>query len=143
MSEHPDAVLARASLHMPVAARGGAVAGVIFHSDRGSTDTAELFVTACTGLNVTRSMGRVGSALDNAGAGSLFSTLEFECLRKDHFATRDQARCTAARWIDDWYSQADAIAPAASARLSTSSSSTPDPPSSAAGLPRNRPTRCP
>jgi putative transposase len=36
MSEHHDAALARASLQMAVATRGDDVAGVIFHSDRGS-----------------------------------------------------------------------------------------------------------
>jgi transposase InsO family protein len=51
-------------------------------------------------------MGRVGSALDNAAAETFFSTLEFECLRKNHFATRDQARRTVVRWIDDWYNRA-------------------------------------
>ncbi len=42
MSEHPDAELAKAALQTAVAIRGGSVAGVIFHSDRGSTYTAEL-----------------------------------------------------------------------------------------------------
>ncbi len=37
MSEHPDAELARDAIRMAVAVRGGSVAGVIFHTDRGST----------------------------------------------------------------------------------------------------------
>ena len=40
MSDHHDATLAAASLQMAAAARGGDVAGVIFHSDRGSEYTA-------------------------------------------------------------------------------------------------------
>ncbi|MEU4836589.1 hypothetical protein AB0G16_38720, partial [Streptosporangium sp. NPDC023615] len=36
MSEHHDAALTVASLQMAVATRGGAVDGVVFHSDRGS-----------------------------------------------------------------------------------------------------------
>jgi len=39
-SAHPDAELAGQAIKMAVATRGGTVAGVIFHSDRGSTYTA-------------------------------------------------------------------------------------------------------
>jgi putative transposase len=67
MAEHHDAELAVASLRMAMANRGGTVDGVIFHSDRGS-ETAQAFETACRRLGVVQSMGRVGSALDNAAA---------------------------------------------------------------------------
>jgi transposase InsO family protein len=105
MSEHPDAKLAKASLHMAVAVRGGSVARVIFHTDRGSTYTAELFTTACTQLQIRQSMGRVGSCLDNAAAESFFSTLEHEVLSRHRFATRDEARRFVARWIDSFYNR--------------------------------------
>ncbi len=45
-------------------------------------------------------MSRVGSALDNAAAESFFSTLEFELLRRKHFATKADARREVARYID-------------------------------------------
>ena len=48
----------------------------------------------------TQSMGRVGSALDNAAAESLNSTLEWELLSRRHFATKDQARREVAGFID-------------------------------------------
>jgi len=47
-------------------------------------------------------MGQVGSALDNAAAESLFSSLEFELLRGARFAGRDAARAAVAAWIDDY-----------------------------------------
>jgi hypothetical protein len=50
-------------------------------------------------------MGGVGSALDNAASESFFSTLEFECLRKHHFATKAQARLVVANWIDGFYNR--------------------------------------
>lgn len=104
MSEHyPTAELAKAAIHMAVAVRGGDVAGVIFHTDQGCQYTAEAFAEACTALHITQSMGRVGSALDNAVAESFFSTLEHELLRKHRFATRAEARRRVARWIDEWY----------------------------------------
>ena len=43
---------------------GGAVGGVLFQTDRGSEDTANLFIAACRSAGVTQSMGRTGSALD-------------------------------------------------------------------------------
>ena len=51
-------------------------------------------------LGVTQSMGRVGSALDNAAAESFNSTLEHELLSRRRFATKDQARREVARFID-------------------------------------------
>ena len=54
--------------------------------------TGDLFATACRRAGVTQSMGRTGSALDNAAAESFNSTLEFELLRGRRFATREQAR---------------------------------------------------
>jgi putative transposase len=64
LSEHHDAEVAVAALQMAAAVRGGDVAGVIFHSDRGSEYTADLFETACRRLAVRQSMGRVGSCFD-------------------------------------------------------------------------------
>jgi putative transposase len=65
ISEHPDAELAKAALQTAVAVRGGSVAGVIFHTDRGSTYTADLFTEACELHKIRQSMGRTGSCLDN------------------------------------------------------------------------------
>jgi transposase InsO family protein len=100
IDEHHDAELAAGALKMAAAVRGGDVGGVIFHSDRGSEYTADHFAAACAALGVTQSMGRTGSALDNAAAESFFSTLEFECLRKHRFATKAEARRVVARYID-------------------------------------------
>ncbi len=41
---------------------------------------------------MTQSMGRIGSALDNAAAESFNSTLEHELLSRRRFATTDQDR---------------------------------------------------
>jgi putative transposase len=62
---HPDAELAGQTIKMAVAARGGKerIAGVIFHSDRGSTYTAHDFTTLCHNLDIRQSMGRTGSSL--------------------------------------------------------------------------------
>ena len=44
---HPTAELAQAAINMAVAARGGDVAGVIFHTDKGAQYTSGAFVSAC------------------------------------------------------------------------------------------------
>jgi transposase InsO family protein len=102
-SNHPDAVLAVATIRMAVAARGGDVRGVIFHTDRGSTYTARDFTKACRDLGVIQSMGRVGSCFDNAAAESFFSTLEHEVLSRHHFIMREEARKVVVPWIVDFY----------------------------------------
>jgi putative transposase len=105
-SAHPDAVLAGQAIKMAVATRGGSVAGVIFHTDRGSTYTADDFTGLCAKLKITQSMGRVGSCFDNAAAESFFSTLEWEVLSRHHFSTRDEAREVITRWVCDFYNKA-------------------------------------
>jgi transposase InsO family protein len=100
MSEHHDSAVAKAALCMAAAVRGGDVAGVVFHTDHGGEYVGDLFARACHGLGVTQSIGRVGSALDNAAAESWNSTLEHELLSRSRFATKDQARRETARFID-------------------------------------------
>ena len=60
---HPTAQLATDALNMAAAVRGGAVAGVIFHTDKGSQYTSDAFAAACAKLKITQSMGRVGCCL--------------------------------------------------------------------------------
>lgn len=104
-SSSPEAVLAGQAIKMAVAARGGNVSGVIFHTDRGSTYTADHFTGLCAKLKITQSMGRVGSCFDNAAAESFFSTLEWEVLSRHHFTTRDEARELVTRWACDFYNK--------------------------------------
>jgi putative transposase len=102
LSEHHDTALAYGALAMAVAVRGGQVAGVVLHTDRGSEYTAGTFRVACARLGVTQSMGRPGSALDNAVIESWHSTLEFELRAVEEFATKAEARARIAAWIDEY-----------------------------------------
>lgn len=104
LSEHHDAELAYAALAMAVAVRGGrdAIAGVILHTDQGSEYTAGRVRGACDRLGIRQSMGRPGSALDNAVIESWHSTVEFELRRLEHFATRAEARARVAAWIEEY-----------------------------------------
>jgi len=102
LSDHHDAAAAYGALAMAVATRGGTVPGVIMHTDQGSEYTARAFQAACQRLGIAQSMGRPGSALDNAVIESWHSTLEFELRRVEHFATKTTARARVAAWIEDY-----------------------------------------
>ncbi|WP_255541821.1 DDE-type integrase/transposase/recombinase [Phycicoccus sp. CSK15P-2] len=112
---HPDAELACAAIKMAVATRGGAdaVGGpnwrqddsqkVIFHTDRGSTYTANSFTRLCRRLGVRQSMGRVGSCFDNAAAEAFFSSLEWEVLSRNIFDSTRGAQAVVLDWCYGFY----------------------------------------
>jgi transposase InsO family protein len=102
LGEHHDAQLAYGALVMAVAMRGGQVPGVIMHTDQGSEYTAGRVRRACARLGIFQSMGRPGSALDNAVIESWHSTLEFELRSVEHFETRAAARARVPAWIEDY-----------------------------------------
>jgi putative transposase len=97
IGEHHDAQLAYGALAMAVAVRGGQVTHVIMHTDQGSEYTAQLFRAACTRLHLRQSMGRVGSALDNATGG----TRPARCARRSTTSWQcTPANTTRERWHD-------------------------------------------
>ena len=108
---HPDAELACAAIRMAVATRGGKAAiwreeesqRVIFHTDRGSTYTANNFTKLCQDMGIRQSMGRVGSCFDNAAAEAFFSSLEWEVLSRNGFDTLAQARTVVLDWCYGFY----------------------------------------
>ena len=102
LGEHHDAALAYSAPAMAVAVRGGRIPGVIMHTDQGSEYTAGLVRRACERLGIAQSMGRPGSALDNAVIESWHSTLEFELRSVEHFRTRAAARVRVSAWIEDY-----------------------------------------
>jgi len=70
MDYHHDPPLTRAALCLAIAVRGGTVAGVVFHRDQGGEYTGDLCASACQTTQIAQSMGRTGSASDNAVAES-------------------------------------------------------------------------
>lgn len=101
---HHDSELACGALAMAIAVRGGRaqVASVIMHTDCGSEDTAAAFRAACERLAIRQSMGRPGSALDNAVIESWHSTLEWELRSLQKFATKTEARAAVVAWVEDY-----------------------------------------
>ncbi len=103
LGEHHDAPLATAALQMAVAVRGGrdVLGEVIMTPTRGSSSPRR-HSHRCTRVGVTQSMGRVGSALDNAVIESWHSTVEFELRRLERFTTRAAARRRVPVWIEEY-----------------------------------------
>src|SRR5262245_16087152 len=70
VTTHLRASLVCDALRMAGATRGGRVAGVIFHSDRGCQYTAAEFRALCDAYGVQQAMGKTGVCWDNALAES-------------------------------------------------------------------------
>ena len=116
---HMRAELVRDALAAAVAARGGDVSGVIFHTDRGSQYTSNLVAEYCRDQRIRRSMGRRGVCWDNAAAESFFSNFKLETLY-DLETRRFEDECHARREIFRWaawynhrrrHSRADYLSP--------------------------------
>jgi transposase InsO family protein len=65
-------------------------AGTVHHTDRGSQYTSYEFGKALRASGLLASMGRVGSASDNAMAESVFATLKTELIYRRSWPTRHE-----------------------------------------------------
>jgi transposase InsO family protein len=102
LGAHHDADLAAAAVQVAIAVRGGNVTGVVLHTDQGGEYTGGQLTKLCARAGIIQSMGRTGSALDNAVAESFHSTLEFELLSRQRFATHAQARRAVVAWLEEY-----------------------------------------
>ncbi len=78
-------------------------AGLIHHTDRGSQYTALSFGRRLEEVGIAPSMGRTGSALDNAMAESFVSTLKAEVVDRHRFPTREAARVAIFEYVEGFY----------------------------------------
>jgi putative transposase len=102
LGAHHDADLAAAAVQVAIAVRGGQVAGVVLHTDQGGEFTGGALTRVCARAGITQSMGRTGSALDNAVSESFHSTLEFELLSRTRFTTHAEARRAVVAWLEEY-----------------------------------------
>jgi len=75
----------------------------VLHSDRGAQYTSWAFGHRLRSAGLLGSMGRVGSAYDNAMMESFFSTLQRELLDRRAWATRGELASAIFEWIEAWY----------------------------------------
>jgi len=104
MADHMRTELIEDALKMAIKTRGmNKMAGVVFHSDKGSQYTSDDFAKTCVLLGILRSIGRKATCFDNAVAESFFATLKKELVYRRTFMTRADARQQIFEWIEGWY----------------------------------------
>jgi putative transposase len=99
--------------------------GLVHHSDRGSQYTSYEFGKTLRTSGLLPSMGRVGSAYDNAMAESFFATLKAELVYRRAWPTRHELEMEVFSYIEGFYntrrrhSRLDNLSPAAYEQLLT------------------------
>jgi putative transposase len=104
MAAHMRTELVVDALEMAVWRRGP-VAGLVHHSDRGIQYTAISFGKRLEEVGIVPSMGRTGTALDNAMAESFIATLKTELVHRRHFPDREVARSAIFEYLEGFYNR--------------------------------------
>jgi putative transposase len=104
MAAHMRTELVVDALEMAVWRRGP-VAGLVHHSDRGVQYTAISFGKRLEEAGIVPSMGRTGTALDNAMAESFIATLKTELVHRRHFPDREVARSAIFEYLEGFYNR--------------------------------------
>ena len=106
MASHLRAELVVAALDMATSARHPGP-GLVHHSDQGSQYTSIEFGRRLREAKILPSMGRVGSAHDNAAMESTFGSMkrELEVIFGPVFTTREEARAAVFWWVEVFYNR--------------------------------------
>ncbi|HYM15540.1 MAG TPA: IS3 family transposase [Dehalococcoidia bacterium] len=103
IADHLRAELVVDALEMARWRRRPAPGKTVLHSDRGAQYTSWAFGHRLRAAGLLGSMGRVGSAYDNAMMESFFSTLQRELLDRKSWTTRKELASAIFEWIEAWY----------------------------------------
>ena len=104
MASHLRAELVVDALEMAVWRRKPA-AGLVHHSDRGTQYTALSFGKKLEEAGIVPSMGRPGSALDNAVSEGFLATLKCELVHLRCFPSREAARSAVFEYLEVSYNR--------------------------------------
>ena len=102
MATHLRSELVIDALQMAIARRKP-MPGLVHHSDRGVQYTSLSFGKRLEDEGLLPSMGRVGSAYDNALAEAFVATLKTELLYRSSWPTRQMARTAIFEYIEGFY----------------------------------------
>ena len=103
IADHLRAELVVDALEMARWRRRPAPGQTVLHSDRGAQYTSWAFGHRLRDAGLLGSMGRVGSAYDNAMMESFFGTLQRELLDRRSWTTRKELASAIFEWIEAWY----------------------------------------
>lgn len=101
-SQNGDRHLALAALDVALVHRKPA-AGLVHHSDRGSTYASTGYREALESRGIECGMSRKGDCWDNAVAESFFATLKREMENSDGLESREMATLSIREYIDGFY----------------------------------------
>jgi putative transposase len=104
MDSHMRTELVVGALEMAVWRRKPS-AGLVHHSDRGVQYTAVSFGKRLEEVGIVPSMGRSGTALDNAMAESFIATLKTELVHRCRFPVREAARSAIFEYLEGFYNR--------------------------------------
>jgi transposase InsO family protein len=104
MAAIQDATLVVQALHMAITHRRPQ-AGLLHHTDRGSTYTSESYQALVQQEGMIASMSRTADCYDNAAAESFFHSFKGECIDGQSFQTRAQARSVTFEFIEVFYNR--------------------------------------
>jgi putative transposase len=104
MAAIQDATLVVQALHMAVVRRRPQ-AGLLHHTDRGSTYTSESYQALLRQEGMVVSMSRTADCYDNAAMESFFHSFKGECIDGEYLQTRAQARSITFEFIECFYNR--------------------------------------
>jgi putative transposase len=99
-----DAAMAVRALEMAIAQRRPAT-GLIVHSDRGSQFASAAYRRVLAAHGLIASMSRKGNCYDNAFIEAFWSSLKYEVVYHQRFATRADARVAIFDYIEAFYNR--------------------------------------
>ncbi len=103
MTTHLRTELVVDALQMVIARRKPTTPGLVRHSDRGVQYTSLSFAKRLEEEDLVPSMGRVGSAYDNALAESFIATLKTELLYRASWPARQTVRTAIFEYVEGFY----------------------------------------
>lgn len=105
LSHHNDAKLVGNALKAAAMSRGALRAGIIHHSDRGSTYASDGYQKLITKLGMKPSMSAQGNCYDNAAMESFFGRFKTSTIGGRHFTEECELRATVFEYVEIFYNR--------------------------------------
>lgn len=104
MAAIQDATLVAQALQMAIVRRRPQ-AGLLHYSDRGSTSTSESYQAILLHQGMAVSMSHTADCYDNSLTESFFHSFKGECIDRESFQSRAQARNSTFDYIEAFYNR--------------------------------------
>jgi transposase InsO family protein len=104
MASHREESLVETALWMALGRRQP-LEELLHHSDRGSQDTRLAYQAVLAQFPIQVSMSKKGDCYDNAMMESFFSSLKTECVHRQAYLSRAEAKQSIFEWIEVFYNR--------------------------------------